>query len=118
VLADQVDVQLAQTGAPAFARASTWINIGGGLAAVLGGLVGLKANPTAQLAAVVAGTHMLTKVVDVAQEAMVPAAAVAAAPVVTAAPVGEKAGKYFQRELAPQAFEIDGRSYAKDVFVD
>ncbi len=120
VLADQVDVQLGQTGAPAFARASTWINIGGGLAATLGGLVGLKSNPTAQLAAIVAGTHMLTKVVDVAEETMVPTAAAATVPTATIAPVsvGETSGRYFQRQLAPQAFAINGGTYSKDVFVD
>ena len=80
----------------------------------------MKKNPSAQLALVVAGTHMLTKVVDVAQEAMVPtmAAAPVSAAIAAAAPIGEVSGRYFQRQLAPTAFEIDGRSFAKDVFVD
>ncbi len=124
VLADQADVAMGQTGAPAFTRASTWINIGGGLAAVVLGMVALKKNPTARLAVVVAGTHMLTKVVDVAQEAMVPTvptAGIAAAPVgavIAARPVGGLSGGYFQRQIDPQAFAVNGGSYAKDVFVD
>lgn len=121
VLADQADVMTGTTGAAAFARTSTWVNIGGGLAATLAGMLVLKKNPTAQLALVVAGTHMLTKVVDVAQEAMVPTALVAAMPVAAvgaAAPTGELSGRYFQRQVDPQAFAINGGTYAKDVFVD
>lgn len=120
VLADQADVMAGTTGAAAFARTSTWINIGGGLAATLAGMLALKKNPTAQLALVVAGTHMLTKVVDVAQEAMVPVIppTVSAAIGAAAVPTGELSGRYFQRQIAPQAFAINGGSYAKDVFVD
>ena len=120
VLADQADVMAGTTGAAPFARASTWINIGGGLAATLAGMLALKKNPTAQLALVVAGTHMLTKVVDVAQEAMVPVMPPVAptAAMAAAAPIGEASGRYFQRQVDPQAFAVNGGTYSKDVFVD
>jgi len=118
ILADQADAMTGTVGAPAFARTSTWINIGGGLAATLAGMLALKANPDAQLALTVMGTHMLTKVVDVATEMMPTAPPVPPPTGAIAAPVGEVSGRYFQRELAPSAFEINGRSYAKDVFVD
>ena len=118
VLAEQADAMTGTVGAPAFARTSTWIDIGGGLAATLAGMLALKKNPDAQLALTVLGTHMLTKVVDVASEAMVPPTPVVSAAVAAGSPIGEVSGKFFQRELAPSAFEINGRSYAKDVFVD
>lgn len=117
VLANQADVMTGTTGAQAFARTSTWINIGGGIALTLAGLF-FKRNEKAQLALIVAGTHMITKVVDLAQEMATPGLAATAPMVAAAMPVGEVSGRYYQQQLAPQAFAINGGSYTKDVFVD
>jgi hypothetical protein len=72
---------------PVWQRAHTWVSIVGGLALTVGGLLGLKKYPDVQLTSIVAGTHLLTEIVDIGKEAMVAAPAAAAVVYRPAAPV-------------------------------
>jgi len=79
-VADWVDAQYAP-GKPALERPGTWINLGGGIGLIVGSYLGLKRYPTAQTALAIAGSHMLTRVVDLAEE-------VTGAPTATFVPTG------------------------------
>lgn len=66
-LGKYIDDTTGKTAAPAFQRPSTWINVVGGLGSILAGLYVIKRDDL-QLASVVVGSHLLTKLVDYARE--------------------------------------------------
>ena len=77
VLADYVDTKSTTVDPQWYQKASTYINIGGGLALQMLALYGIK-NDNMKLLTTVAGANMVTKSVDIAKEALTPAPAVAA----------------------------------------
>jgi len=66
--AEYLDVLLNMENNPVYARPSTWVNIAGGLGGILAGIYLFEDNPKMQLIAVIAGSGMLTKTIDYAQE--------------------------------------------------
>ncbi|MCD6493895.1 MAG: hypothetical protein J7K36_08925 [Archaeoglobaceae archaeon] len=66
--AEFIDIKLGRDKAELIGRPSTWINILGGLGGVLAGLYLLEDNPNLQLASVVVGSNLLTKIVDYGKE--------------------------------------------------
>lgn len=68
-LGDEVDSRLGKAGNPLLKRPSFYMNVVGGAALQLAALKLLRNKPKAQLAAVLMGSHALTKAVDYAREA-------------------------------------------------
>lgn len=73
VLADYVDTQFPAAGPEWYKKPSTYIDIAGGLGLQLLALYGIK-NDNAKLLITVAGANMVTKSIDIAKEALTPAA--------------------------------------------